>query len=220
MKKVISIFLSLILMSSATSCVIKISESESDESSESSTSSVSETASSLSANDSSGLDDKSTSEVSTSSSEEPSSNDDVDKNVATIGDYAENDTWKISFLDAKTYSEIKGETEYLTTSADDGKEYLVLFFEVENISDEDDYFNYYNITAYEDNYATNIEVLLGGAPEGYDMLVGDVAAGRMLKGYLAWQVDADWEKFEMTYSADLFNNSDRCDFIIYKSDIS
>ncbi|NLZ45381.1 MAG: DUF4352 domain-containing protein [Clostridiales bacterium] len=60
----------------------------------------------------------------------------------TVGEYVKNDTWQISLLDAKEFDKIE-DGEYLSDEPDEGKKFLVLFFEVENISSEDDYFNYF-----------------------------------------------------------------------------
>ena len=73
-----------------------------------------------------------------------------EKQVAKVGQTVTGDKWAISLLSAKTFTEIKD--EYYTDTPEEGKIYLVLFFEVENVSNEDDYFNYFNIESYVDGY--------------------------------------------------------------------
>lgn len=133
------------------------------------------------------------------------------KKAPTIGEYIKNDKWKISLLNAKTYSKI-GENEYLLDKAADGKEFLVLFFEVENVSDEDDYFNYFNIDSYVDEYSADLKVLLNDVDD-YDYLSGNVKAGKKLKGCLAWEVDKNWKEIEVSYK-ELFSNDEAATFVV------
>lgn len=86
------------------------------------------------------------------------------------------DKWSISLQSAKLFDEIK-ENEFLTDKPEEGKQFLVLFFEVENLSAEDEYFNYLNFENYVDGYNQALKVLFT-KPDGYSALTGDVAAGR------------------------------------------
>lgn len=129
-----------------------------------------------------------------------------------IGMTVESDEWKISLLDAKQYDEIVV-TEFYTNTPEDGKKFLVLFFEAENTSGKDDYFNYYNIESYEDGYHTNISVIMGDV-DGQPMIVGDVAAGKKIKGYLAWEVSADWQELEVSYKNNAFGTSKAATFLV------
>ena len=119
------------------------------------------------------------------SSTDQSESSTPDAQTAGVGQTVTGDKWAISLLSAKTYPEIS--SDFYTEKPEDGKIYLVLFFEVENVSNEDDYFNYFNIESYVDGYNSQISILMN-KPDGVDALTGDVAAGKKLKGQLAWEV--------------------------------
>lgn len=135
------------------------------------------------------------------------------------GSFVEHDNYKISFEMAKQYDEIQGDNEFLTATPADGKKYLVLFFEFENISDEDQYVNIYYQKAYLDDYDID-STLLVVEPEGYSTLAGDVAPGKKLKGYVAYEVDPDWQKLEFTYTDGLSADSPSYDFVVTPDDLS
>ena len=117
-------------------------------------------------------------------------------NQYSVGNTVVGEDWKITLQSAKMYDEIEG--DFYNDSPADGKRYLVLFFEVENVSNEDDYFNYYYIESYLDGYNTNFVITMN-EPEGYGDLTGDVAAGKKLKGCLKYEVSSDWEELEVSY---------------------
>lgn len=90
--------------------------------------------------------------------------------VAGVGDTVSGDKWSISLQSAKLFDEIK-ENEFLTDKPEEGKQFLVLFFEVENLSAEDEYFNYLNFENYVDGYNQALKVLFT-KPDGYSALTG------------------------------------------------
>lgn len=137
---------------------------------------------------------------------------------AGVGQYVEGENWKISLLDAKTYSSIPDDSGFYSDEPDAGKKFLVLFFEAENISGNDDYFNPLNVEAYADGYSTNVEMIIN-KPEGYSTLSGDVAAGKKIKGYLAWQVEDNWNEFEMTYKSGVWSDDKAASFKITSDSI-
>lgn len=96
---------------------------------------------------------------------------------------------------------------------------LVCFFEVENVSDEDNYFNYFYIESYVDGYNEDISVLLSDV-DGNSILSGDVAAGKKLKGYLAWQVDPAWEELEVSYKSDVWTGDKAATFVVTPDQVS
>lgn len=137
--------------------------------------------------------------------------------TATVGQSVEGPDWKISLLSAKTYDKITD--GMLETTPDEGKVYLVCFFEVENVSDEDNYFNYFYVESYVDGYNEDISVLLSEV-DGNSILSGDVAAGKKLKGYLAWQVDPDWEELEVSYKSDVWTGDKAATFVVTPDQVS
>ncbi len=114
----------------------------------------------------------------------------------SVGNTISGDDWKIKLESAKMYDEISG--EYYNDVPADGKKYLVLFFEVENVSNKDDHFNYFFLESYLDGYSTSSVITLN-EPEGYGELAGDVAAGKKMKGCLKYEVSPSWSELEVSY---------------------
>lgn len=138
--------------------------------------------------------------------------------AAGVGDTVSGDKWSISLQSAKLFDEIK-ENEFLTDKPEEGKQFLVLFFEVENLSAEDEYFNYLNFENYVDGYSQALKVLFT-KPDGYSALTGDVAAGKKLKGCLAWEVSKDWKELETSYKDDLWSGEKTATFKVTPADIT
>ncbi len=141
--------------------------------------------------------------------------------AAKPGESVQNSNLKISLTSAKLYDSIDvGEEDYsIEITPDDGKKYLILFFEAENISDEDQYINIFYYDSYLDDTAVDSETLLTDV-EGYSMFTGDIASGKKLKGYVAYQVDPDWEKLEFTYTDGISSDSDKYNFIVTPADFA
>lgn len=163
---------------------------------------------------------KTITDISDSPEQSPSSQNESsepEQTVAGVGQMVTGDKWSISLLYAKTFSEVK--SEYFSDTPSDGKSFLVLFFEVENVSNEDDYFNYFNIESYVDGYNTPIKLLLND-PDGIDVLTGDVAAGKKLKGHLAWEVSPGWKELEVSYKDNLWTGGKAATFRVVPSDLT
>lgn len=133
------------------------------------------------------------------------------------GNYVEHDNLKFSFEKASQYDEI-GEG-YFVNEPEDGKKYLVLFFEVENISDEDQYVSVYDCEAYLDDYSIDQTILLTDV-DGYDSLSSDIAPGKKAKGYFCYEVNSDWQKFELTYTDGIFSTDPTYEFVVTPDDLS
>ena len=138
-------------------------------------------------------------------------------NAAKVGQTVTGEKWAISLLSAKTYTEIVD--EYYTEKPDEGKIFLVLFFEVENVSAEDDYFNRLNFESYVDGYSQSHDVLMN-SPDGYRTLTGDVAAGKKLKGCLTWEVSPDWSELEVSYKSSVWGSGKAATFVVTPEDIT
>lgn len=137
---------------------------------------------------------------------------------AKVGEYVEGDVWRISLLDAKQYDSI--DDEYYTEKPEvEGNKFVVLFFEVENISDTDDYFNMFYIESYIDGYSSSTKYLIN-KPENYESLTGDVAAGRKLKGYVAYEVEPNWKEIEFSYKNWIANSNKIATFSVTPDDIT
>lgn len=123
--------------------------------------------------------------------------------IGKVGMFLQNDKWKITLLSAKEYSSVG--SGYSVEKPADGKVFLALFFEVENISGKDDYFNYFDCKGYVDSYSVNLKIFLNKIDD-ISTLTGDIAAGKKLKGYLAWEVPKDWKEFEFNFDEGLFSD--------------
>jgi len=114
----------------------------------------------------------------------------------TIGDTLLTENFKIKLTDAKTY-DVVGEGELIEESKE-GKEYLVFFLDIENISNETNSIYSYDFNGYIENYSTtekNIEVDI----EGIENLKANLLPGTKAKGYIAYEVDKNWTEFELYY---------------------
>lgn len=132
----------------------------------------------------------------------------------TIGDTLTDNELKITLNNALTYSEIEG---VISGTPDDGKEYLVFFFTVENIGDEDTYISTYDFDGYVDDTTIDESVILGKI-DGYDEIGGNLAVGKKANGYLAFEVNTNWKKFDVHYKNDYLDSSDSMVFEVVNDD--
>lgn len=121
---------------------------------------------------------------------------------ATIdNEIAQNEKWKMTYTGYKTVDEVNDYYE-----AGDGKEYLILFFEIENIGEEEHTFSAWsNIDAYVDDMKISQKSFYTRI-DGYSELSGSVAPGKKAKGYIAFEVEKSWTKAELIYDDDWFND--------------
>lgn len=129
----------------------------------------------------------------------------------TIGDTLTSDDLKITLTNALMYSSIEGDS--YTDTPGEGKEYLVFFFNVENTGDESEYISNYNFSGYVDDTFIN-HVILFNSVEGTESLGVDLAPGKKTSGYVAYEVDTNWKKFEIRYKANSFDLEDSMIFTV------
>lgn len=115
----------------------------------------------------------------------------------TIGDTLYTDDFKITLKDSLIYSSIGTDGNYLDIPSV-GKEYLVFFFEVENISDSSEYISDYDFAGYVDGYQVDVEYLYNDI-NGISDLDATLLPNKKTKGYVAFEVDTSWEEFEIHY---------------------
>lgn len=137
--------------------------------------------------------------------------------VIKPGNYISQGNLKFIFESAKQYTEIKG--EYFTDKPTDGNVYLILFFEVENISKEEQYVNAWNADAFIDDYIVNSITLMGN-PNNYETLSATLRPGKKTKGYIAYEVDKNWSKLEVIYTDGYAPLSHEYNFEITPEDLS
>lgn len=115
----------------------------------------------------------------------------------TIGDTLMTDDYKINLTDVSRYNQITS-NEYETEVPAEGKEYLVFFFDIENISDESRRISSYNFDGYVDGYAISSKYLLNSIND-VNYLKANLAVGTKAKGYIAFEVDTTWQQFEIHF---------------------
>ena len=123
----------------------------------------------------------------------------------TIGDTLESDDFKITLVEALMYNSI-GTEEDTMDIPDEGKEYLVFFFDVENISEESQYISDFDFTGYVDGYELEVEYLYNDI-DGIGALDATLKPYKKTKGYVAFEVEENWKSFEIRYS-DWFDNKE------------
>ncbi len=123
---------------------------------------------------------------------------DFKKLEGTIGDTLTGDDLKITLEKSMTYDYIEG--EYAKDTPKEGYEYLVFFFEIENIDDEIKYINSLQFTGYEDNYKVPSAFIVN-EPDGYKLLSGNLDTHKKMKGYVAFEVSKTWKNFKVDYKS-------------------
>ena len=56
--------------------------------------------------------------------------------------------------------------------------------------------------------------------EGYEDLSGDLAPGKKLKGYVCYEVNPDWQKFEFSYTDGIVSSDPTYEFVVTPDDLS
>lgn len=117
----------------------------------------------------------------------------------TIGDVLTDYETNIALTDALIYSSING------LEASDGKEYLVFFFEVENIDDDDSlYISNHSFTGFVDLDEVS-SVNISEEINGYKPLGETLTKGERTKGYVIYEVNSDWKDFSIHFRRNSFD---------------
>lgn len=131
----------------------------------------------------------------------------------TVGGSLQNDDFKITFQGIEEYVDTD---EFAMDIPAKGKTFIVLKFTVEGIGDEDAYVNMFNEDSYCDDVAIDTKMLFDY--EG-DEIWGDVAVGKTRNGYVAYEVDKNWEKIEFIYQWDTWDDDATMTFTAYNKDL-
>lgn len=91
------------------------------------------------------------------------------------------------------------ESDSYTDTPENGNVYLVMFFEITNHDNGDDYINPESLSAQTDGNEVEQAVLFN-APASYAPVFSHIADGETIQGYIAWEVPDNWSDFQMTYS--------------------
>lgn len=90
------------------------------------------------------------------------------------------------------------ESNAYTDTPADGDVYLVMFLEIANHDNGDDYINPENMSATVDGEKVS-QLGLFNQPESYTPIFDHINSGEQLTGYIAWEVPSDWQSFDMEY---------------------
>lgn len=117
--------------------------------------------------------------------------------TGTIGDVLATDEFNITLEEVLIYSSIGNNENYLDIPSE-GKEYLVFFFEIENISDDNGYISNYDFTGYADGDEVKTTFLYNDI-DGIKGLNSNLPPSKKTKGFVAFEVDTTWQEFEIHY---------------------
>ncbi len=150
-----------------------------------------------------------------------SSDSNKNENSVTFSvDVAEqtNDKWKMTFKECQTKTKLNSFTE-----ADEGEEFVLAFFEIENLSQEIQTFSTL-IKGMGDFYFDGVKTsqVVGSSSiinDSYPLLSVPVDPGKKANGYFVFQIAPEWHELEIIYDDDLLHKSEEnvMKFIITKN---
>lgn len=113
------------------------------------------------------------------------------------------DTWKMTYKGCEVSKEIDS-----FTTAENGKEFVFVFFEIENISDELQVFDLFSADFYVDGFKIS-QTLYGGSVNDSFQLVGmEIQSERKVNGYFLFQTSSDWSELEIIYNDSSYDEDD------------
>lgn len=112
-----------------------------------------------------------------------------------------NDKWKMTYKSFKAVKDVDG-----FTKAGDGKEFVIVSFELENLTTETQTFS---SMVYLDSYFDDVKTkqMIIYYTDEQSLLSVSVEPGKKVKGYLSYEVDVNWKKLELVYNDDIFDKS-------------
>ena len=110
----------------------------------------------------------------------------------TIGDVLEIDGIKFTLKNALKYDSIGNNIPK------EGKEYLVFFFDVENTSNDEKLVTYLNFNGLVDDEKCMPKIIFDEV-DGVNNLNKELKEGETIRGYIVFEIEKDWENFDLTY---------------------
>ena len=136
------------------------------------------------------------------------------KKACTVGESLDNGTIKMTFNSVEAYVDTD---EFQMDTPAEGKMFVILKFTAENVGKEDDYINMFDESSYCDDEAIDPVSLLFNY-EG-ETIWGEVAVGKKRSGYIAYEVDQDWQKIEFIWQWGTWDDEATMTFTAYRSDL-
>ncbi len=123
-----------------------------------------------------------------------------DESSVTVNNEVQtNGTWKMTYKSLKTLKKID---DY--TKAEDGKEFVIASFELENLTDEKQIFSgMLYLDSYFDDVKEKQTIVSYNGEQS--LLSTSVEPGKKVKGYIAYEVDTSWKKLEIVYNDDILD---------------
>lgn len=139
--------------------------------------------------------------------------------TATVGDTVTTKDLKITLTKAFTAKTIETSISGYDEKPDDGKIFLILEIEAENISDQKQNLSYLNFQSSIDDYSVDVDYLISAKPDGLSILSGDFMPGKKLTGYIAYQVSADWKELEAAYMDNIFDSKATFNLLVKSGEV-
>ncbi len=117
--------------------------------------------------------------------------------VEGIGGTCDNPPWRITLVEKETTNSIG--TAPLDTKAADNMTLLILYFDVTNISESDEYFNYMYFTAEVDGAKAELIVPAATTVNERKIALGTVPKDGSASYYVVYQVPESWSTFKIKY---------------------
>lgn len=114
-----------------------------------------------------------------------------------------NDKWKMTYKECQ----VKDKLDLLTT-AEDGTEFVIVFFEIENISEESQNFSVLWEEFYIDGVKTTQTLYGMLIDNSFQLTAVPVEPGRKAKGYFLFQISPDWKELEIIYDESLTDENE------------
>lgn len=104
---------------------------------------------------------------------------------------------QVNIIGFKSYKKL--ESKLYKDKAGKNKEFLVLFLEISNSQNDNDYINVNYLTAKVDGKKTENKVLFND-PEGFKTVFQNIGPGKTAKGFVAWEVPSNWKEIKVVYN--------------------
>lgn len=116
-------------------------------------------------------------------------------------------------------AEYEDTAQYKMDVPDEGNTFVLLNFTIENQTGESQHINMFYEESYCDDTAIDPEMMLMNVSGS--TIWGDVANGKNIKGYVAYQVPKDWQTIEFYYNSNSLNaNAEKVMFKAVASDVA
>lgn len=124
--------------------------------------------------------------------------------TGTVGDTLSDDEVNITLNGIYKY-DIIGQDSF-TEVPENGKEFLLFFFEIENISLESKFVSYLEFEGFVDGVLINNKIISNNV-DGQSLLSTNIKTNEKVKGFIAFEVPKSWKEFNVYYDENIFDKS-------------